>query len=244
MPADIIVYALVAAGLVFWLRNILGTRHGDERQRSNPYLVNPEVQPGSDSSQTPTSEDRPVTQADKILELAENPKGTMSIRNKAAESGLLDVLKADRNFDINAFLDAAQEAFVIIVESFGEGDRETLEELLSNPVYKAFEASIAQREKDGETQETEIHAIRGAEVTEAGVKNKIAFITLRFTADETSVIRDAEGEILSGHPDKVTEMHDIWVFGRDIRSNDPRWLVYETRGDFDGDNETVPNSDE
>ena len=37
MSADILLYALVAAGLVFWLRNILGTRHGDERQRSNPF---------------------------------------------------------------------------------------------------------------------------------------------------------------------------------------------------------------
>ena len=32
MTADLLVYALVAAGLVFWLRSILGTRHGDERQ--------------------------------------------------------------------------------------------------------------------------------------------------------------------------------------------------------------------
>ena len=39
MPADLIVYAVVAAGLIFWLRSILGTRHGEEHERPNPFLT-------------------------------------------------------------------------------------------------------------------------------------------------------------------------------------------------------------
>ncbi|HRC27077.1 MAG TPA: hypothetical protein PKX87_06575, partial [Alphaproteobacteria bacterium] len=41
---DLILYAAIAVGLVFWLRSVLGTRHGDERQRPNPFA------PPSDSS--------------------------------------------------------------------------------------------------------------------------------------------------------------------------------------------------
>src|SRR5690606_39836599 len=60
----------------------------------------------------------------------------------------------------------------------------------------------------------------------------LAYITIRFIADETCVVRDKDGVILSGDPDRITEMNDIWTFVRDIKDRDPRWLVQETR---DGD---------
>lgn len=241
MSGDLIVYALVAAGLVFWLKSVLGTRHGDEKQRHNPYASNPE-----NTTDMPLEgeayEVSPASGEDKITELAEEPTDVLSVDNKTAEAGLVNIAKADRSFDIKAFLDGAQDAFVIIVESFGEGDRETLKNLLAEPVYNAFNHAITEREESEETLETEIHAIKKAEVIEAKLDGKMAFVTVRFTASETSVTRDKDGQILSGHPDKVADMRDIWVFGRSVRSRDPRWLVYETRGDFEGDNDMIPDS--
>ena len=244
MPADIIVYALVAAGLIFWLRSILGTRHGDEKNRPNPYMAPPENPADVPLEGLYEELELPASPEEKVKELSKNPVGGMSVDNKTAEEGLLDIVKADKAFDVNFFLEGAQEAFAIIVESFGEGDRETLNDLLSEQVYAAFEGAIAEREKNGETMETEIHAIKAIEVIEASMDKKTAYVTLRITADETSVTRDSEGEVIAGHPDKVTEMRDVWVFARETRSRDPRWLLHETRGDFDGDNETIPNSDE
>ena len=243
MPADLIVYALVAAGLVFWLRSILGTRHGDEPERSNPYMAQPENLQDIDPDNPFIIQQQPMSHEEKIMDLAENPTSVLSVENKTAENGLLDISKRDKNFDIETFLDNAQEAFVIIVEAFAEGDRETLHDLLGDSVYEAFEGAIAAREKAEETQETEIHAIRKAEVIHAEIQDRMALVTIRFVAEETGVTKDSAGEILSGHPDKVTEMRDIWVFGHEIRSRDPRWLVHETRGDFDGDNELLPNTD-
>lgn len=243
MPADIIIYALVAAGLVFWLRNVLGTRHGEERDRSNPYLS-----PAENTS--PAARDNPAVPAaapeqgaeEKIAMLGRARGQVFSVENKTAENGLLDILRADRNFDAGFFLEGAQEAFVMIVEAFAKGDHETLKDLLSEDVCRAFEGAIAERQQRGETQVTDIHSIRRAEILEAGIRDKTARITVRFTADETSVTRDAEGQILSGHPDRVSEMRDIWTFARDVKSRDPRWLVVETRGDFEEDNDLIPNA--
>ncbi len=244
MPVDIIVYALVAAGLIFWLRSILGTRHGDERSRPNPYEAPPENANADDAlSGTLPMDDRVPTPEDKVAELAKNPMRGMSIEGKSAEAGLLDITKADKDFDINFFLEGAQEAFVIVVEAFGEGDRDTLNGLLAPNVFDAFDQAIAEREKNDETMQTEIHAIKKAEITDARLDRKTALITVRFTAEETSVIKDSNGEIVSGHPDKVTQMRDMWVFSREVRARDPRWFLHETKGDFDGDNETIPNSD-
>lgn len=240
MPADLIVYALVAAGLVFWLRSVLGSRHGEERERPNPLMpAEKSSQPGMPADMEIRS---PVSMEQKISELAAGKGGARTIENKTAEMGLIEIARADPGFDIDFFMEGAQEAFVMIVEGFAQGDRDTLRGLLDDAVYRAFDSAIHAREERREVQATDIHAIRKAEVTAARLDGRKAMITIRFAAEETSVIRDAAGNIIHGHPDKITQMKDIWTFGRDIRSKDPAWLVYETRGDVEGDNETLPNT--
>ena len=239
MPADLIVYALIAAGLVFWLRSILGTRHGDERERGMPLQ---EVKSDTGADHAYMAEDRPLSQADKIADLSKN-KGVMSVDNEAAEKGLIEISKADKAFDIETFLEAAQDAFAIVVEAFADADRETLEDLLAPSVYAAFDGAINDREARDEKQKSDIHAIRKAEIVDAQYKDKMVYITVRFTADETSVMYDKDDKIIAGHPDKISAMKDIWVFGREARARDPRWFVFETKGDFEGDNELIPNSD-
>ena len=235
MPADLVIYALITAGLIFWLRSILGTKHGEERDKPVPFLQ-------GDSEDHDKSETRSGNAVALIEELIGNKKGNMAITGHMAERGLVDIASYEKDFDVYKFLQAAQDAFVFVVESFADGDRETLKDLLGPEVYNAFDSAITQREKSGETMETEISAIKKSEILEAKVENKAAFITVRFLAEERSVLRDESSEILSGHPDKVTQMRDIWTFSRPIKSSDPRWLVVETREDMDGDHEGIPNS--
>lgn len=227
IPADIIIYAVIAAGLVFWLRSILGTRHGEERQRPDPFAPREEET---------TGEEQPSTT------MAAKPTGQNAhadYADEAAQSGLLQIALADRNFDAKVFVERAEDAFSIIITAFAEGDRETLRALLDAPVYEAFDNALREREKKGESVTTEVHAIRNTRIIDAVLDRKRhARITLRFTADETCVIRDRDGQLLSGHPDQVTEMVDVWVFGRDIKSSDPRWLLIETRDDQVEDHKT------
>lgn len=235
MPADIILYAIIAAGLVYWLKSILGTRHGEERERPNPF----------DTPRAPTdplvrkekSDDTVPVQA-AMLPIGETGDDKMPLLPRgvsiepAAQQAIADIARQDKNFNISHFAQGAGDAFAFIVEAFAEGDRETLKELLSPSVYGAFDQALIMREKAGEQVSTEIHAVRKIDILEAAIRDKVIFLTVRFTADETCIIRDREGAILSGDPDHVTEMNDIWVFGRNFKSRDLRWLVYETR---DGD---------
>ena len=238
MAPDLIVYALVAAGLVIWLRNILGTRHGEERERPNPFTV----QPDQETDSLPGFAGQPAAPEDKIAALVANPDKVMSVDSKTAENGLLDISRADRGFDVKFFLEGAQDAFVMIVEAFAKGDRETLQNLLAEPVYQGFEQALREREARGETVQTEILAVRRAIISAARYDGRMAYITVRFQADETTVTRDREGNVIAGHPERVMPMRDMWTFGRDLRSRDPRWLVFETSTDPDGDNEGVPNA--
>ena len=240
MAVELMVYALIAAGLIFWLRSILGTRSDDE-----PHISSPKLELGDDGKIVGIGGqdgDRAEDKLALIEELAENTKGNMGIVNRAAQDGLAAIVKADRSFDIYVFLQAAQDAFVFTVESFADGDRDTLQDLLSPQVFEAFNGAIDEREKAGEVMQTEIQSIQKSEVVEAKINGKTALVTVRFWADEVSVTKDEDGEIVHGHPDKVTQMRDVWTFSRDVKSRDPRWLIVETREDGVNDNETIPNT--
>ena len=250
MSADILLYALIAAGLVFWLRSILGTQDDDDDHDHH----NDKSGIFSDTSENDRESILPLRksaqeQENNVVRLNAVVGGqfdlphNVRIENKTAENILEDITQTYENFDLGHFAEGAQQAFAMIVESFAEGDRATLKNLLSDSVYNAFDQALKEREARNETVETQIKAVRKADIIEAVIKDETLFITVRFTAQETCVIRDSEGEIISGDPDKTTEMVDVWVFGRDIKAEGPEWLVYETRDDEVEDHKTpLPES--
>ncbi len=244
IPADILLYALVAAGLVFWLKNLLGTRHGEERDRANPFIQNPEQQPKKAAPESESSGALPLSSDVRDISNEDPLPKNVDIQGEEVWTGISFIRQQDKQFDIGVFSSAAQDAFVIVVEAFAKDDRETLRDLLADPVYEAFVRALQDRAQKGESVETEIHAIRKMEVMDIKLDKPMAYITTRFIADETAVIKGKDGTIISGDPDRITEMNDIWVFGRDLKSKDPRWLVYETRdGDVSEDHKTpVPDT--
>lgn len=232
MPADILIYALVAAGLIFWLRSVLGTRNGSERQRPNPFTP-PLAQ--KDGKPVPAGVSPvPGMPEDASEALALPAGGKVSVAGPSVETGLLNISRADRTFHLGQFVNGAQDAFVMIVEAFAAGDRALLKSLLTPDLYAAFDQAIAGREADGHSVMTEIHAIRKVEILEALLKDQDVFVTLRFVADETSVERDRADAVISGNPDRVRETIDVWTFGRNIRSKDPTWFLYATRDENPG----------
>lgn len=241
MSVELILYALVAVVLVFWLRSTLGTRHGEERQRDNPLN-------NIDTNPKPASPDRgriiditDFAEEDSNLDARRFPG--LDVKQEAIH-GVMDIIKYDRSFDPYKFIQGAKDAFPMILEAFAEGDSDTLHDLLAPKIYKAFVDVIDARKVRGETISTEIHSVRKLEIIEARLAGRMAYITLRITADETCVIRDAHNHIISGNPDRVTELVDVWTFGRNTAGKDPTWLVYETRDDVVEEGKTpIPDVD-
>jgi predicted lipid-binding transport protein (Tim44 family) len=225
MPVDILIYAVIAAVMVFWLRNVIGTRHGEERQRPNPF----DVKDTTDGSMTDSNASADTKAA---IENAVLSNALDNHIDGSVDAGLVQIALADKTFDIGSFKENAGDAFSIIVTAFADADRDTLRDLCSKDVYATFDRALREREAKGESVSTEILAIRKSDITAAGIDSrKQAFVTIRFTADETYVIKDKDGKILAGHPDRVTEMTDKWTFGREIRSSDPRWFLIKTEDD-------------
>ncbi len=243
MPADILIYIVVVIVLFFWLKNVLGTRHGSERERPNPLSPPPNEQ-ASTSTNTAAADVQPAPspQDDAVRSGVDMPRN-VSIASKDVDDGLMQISLADRRFELDYFIQGAQEAFVIIVEAFAKGDRDTLKPLLADEIYSSFDTAIANREKREEKMETEIQAVRKSDILKAWKQDNMAFIRIRFTADEVTSTKDENGEIIAGDPDRVFEMKDVWTFGRNIKSKDPAWLLYETRDDEVEEHNSTPIPD-
>jgi predicted lipid-binding transport protein (Tim44 family) len=41
-------------------------------------------------------------------------------------------------------------------------------------------------------------------------------------------VKDKEKKIISGDSEKIKTVYDTWVFSRDLKSNNPNWLLIDT----------------
>ena len=233
MPPDVLLFALIAAGLIFWLRSILGTKNDEDDNHKRPNMFE-----GENTEGLMKPKDNVVTLNASAAAAGLILPRHVKIDNKTTENALEDIMRDNPRLDLLNFAEGAEGAFSIIVEAFADGDLETLEGLLAPEVYSAFETAVKDRSDRGEKVETEIKAIEKMDITEVKLKDEHIFITVRFSARETCVIRDKEGEIISGDPDSTTMMVDVWVFGKELSSTGPEWFLYETRDDEVEDHKT------
>jgi predicted lipid-binding transport protein (Tim44 family) len=215
---DILLFAVIAAFLVFRLRNVLGRRTGLEQRRQNP-LASP-----------PRAPDPRAEPSDNVVTLPERPRDAAPpVAEPGAATGLTQIKIADRSFNERGFLDGARAAFGMIVDAFARGDTGTLRPLLSDDLYDEFSEAIRARLASGETLEHKIESIESAEILEARMDGRTAYVTVKFVTRQTNATRDAQGAVTDGNPDKVIEVTDIWTFARNTRASDPNWTLVETR---------------
>lgn len=224
-----IIFLILAVVIFLRLRNVLGRRTGSERPPYDPYS---------------RRDDRVSSGADKVITLpqrdasaGEGPGGATAIdeqiKTLAPEGSPLAehlhaIAAADSQFDPEQFLDGARKAYEMIVTAFAEGERRTLRQLLTREVYDGFVSAIADREKRQEAVEFSFVGIDKAEITEAGLRNRFAQVTVRFVSKLISATRDVGGAVIDGDPNHVTDVTDIWTFGRDVSSSDPNWKLVAT----------------
>ena len=142
-----------------------------------------------------------------------------------AGEGLTAISQADRSFDPDSFVKGAQQAYEMIVSAYAAGDRDTLAPLLSDRVRAAYDASISDREAQGQTMTTEVERIKRAEIVEASLNDNRAKVRVAFSAEIASEIRDRDGEVVSGDLNQLQTVSEIWSFERDVTSRDPNWRL-------------------
>ncbi len=198
---EIVIFAAIAAVVLFQLYNVLGKKVGrqPEEDAKDPARVpapgtSPEGQPGGPA---------PVKPVDSATQAAAAP---LRMRDPA--------------FDPSKFLDGARQAYETIVRGYAAGDKDVLKPLLTPQVLGSFQAGIdARGDRPAETVEF-VHPPR-ADLEVTAVDGDKATAKVRFLAEIRSRIAGAEGE------ETLDERRtaELWTFQRTLGSSNPNWVL-------------------
>jgi len=126
------------------------------------------------------------------------------------------------------FLKGAKIAYENIITSFASGNLSSVKELLDSKIHNQFDEAIKNRKKEGQISETTFIGINSAEVKNHE-KNKVFLeVTVDFTSEIISCVKDKNNNIVSGDPKKIKKVFDTWKFSRNINSTSPNWLLIDT----------------
>ena len=214
---QIFILAAVAIFLFWRLRAVLGSRDGFEKNIKN-LKTSKKVIKSPNIIEEPSKADPD----DDIFDYVEENSRSADVFKKMKEF--------DSDFSVNKFVSGAKIAYEIIIMAFENGDTEKLGGLLEQKVLKSFKSVIEKRKKDGLVIEAKFIGMRDIRIIDASFseKTKIADITLSFKSEISTVVKDAEGSVVEGHPDEIKKQKDTWVFTKDLSKKSPIWLLKST----------------
>ena len=210
---EILVLAGIAIFLVLRLKNVLGTREGFEK---------PPLQESS-----PSKKNRDF----RVIDGGEDTDITDNIDKKSPSAdALARMKKVDNGFSVNEFLSGARSAYEMILMAFENGDLKEVEVFLDADVQDAFQQVINTRAEKKLKVVAEFYGIRELSLKSADFDEKtmIAELSVAFTGELSSVVKNEEGEIIEGDAKQVKRQKDTWTFSRDLSSTDPNWLLVAT----------------
>lgn len=226
-----IVFMIAAVVIFYQLRSVLGRRTGNERPPYDPYSRRPngaDAKAGDNAQASENVVSLPRKRGAAEPEVSYAAIDAVAKPGTEVNKGLRAIRDADPSFDPKTFLEGAKVAYEMIVTAFAAGDRKTLKNLLSREVYDGFVAAISEREAKSEQVQSSFVGIDKADFVSAEMKGGEAHVTLRLVSELISATRDKSGAVVSGDPETVAEVKDVWTFARDTRSKDPNWKLVAT----------------
>ena len=223
---DIILFAMIAVFLVLRLRGVLGRRDG--HQGDFPDIFKQALKKEEQETEEENDNDNVIPLESEIIN--ENIQSEAERAPQTVlQTQLNSIVAADKEFDSDEFISGARIAFEYILNAYASGDAKALKPLLSVEVFDNFDVSIREREEAGQTMEETLIGVSRAELVEAEMEGAFAQITVKFLSDQVHALRDRDGNVVEGDPDKIVSVTDLWTFSRDTRSNDPNWLLTATQ---------------
>lgn len=211
---QLLVLAGIAVFLILKLRSVLGSREGFEKpalpadaNRAQPKLVQPAAEAAVDLDITDHAP-------------AGSPAAVALAAMKVAEPG----------FSVGDFLLGARGAYEMILMAFERGDIDPVRPFLADEVEASFTQAINARDREGQTVEANFLGLREMHLSDAEYDptTRTAEITLRYTGELTSLVRNKAGEIIEGSATEVKRQRDSWTFARRMGVQDPNWQLVGT----------------
>jgi len=129
----------------------------------------------------------------------------------------------------NEFINGAKVAYETIITNFAKGQLKDIKSLLDQNVYRQFDDAIKDRKAKNISSETTFIGVNSAEIKKHNKNKNILEVTVEFVSEIISCMKDKDNKVISGDPETVKKVHDIWKFSKDIRSPNPNWFLIDTQ---------------
>ncbi|WP_445809093.1 Tim44/TimA family putative adaptor protein [Yoonia sp.] len=211
---QLLVLAGIAVFLILRLRGVLGTREGFEKPTVTRQETTTRRKPSFD-----------VIEGGPDLDITDHVEA-----DSAAAKALAAMKRVDPDFNVTEFLGGARGAYEMILMAFENSDLDSIVPFISHDVYEAFASVVDDRQRQGLTVTASFigisdMALAHAEFDEA---TKEGDVSVRFKSEMTSVVRNAEGEIVEGSTKEIKRLVDTWTFARKMDAGDPNWKLVAT----------------
>ena len=132
--------------------------------------------------------------------------------------------------DQENFLKGAKIAYETIITDFSDSDNRLIasKPLLGKKVYDQFKEALLDRESKGHFAEITFIGMKSALIkTHKKIEDSLE-VTVDFVSEIITCIKDKEKKVISGNAEKTKTVYDTWVFSKDIKSDNPNWLLIDT----------------
>ena len=139
----------------------------------------------------------------------------------------------NENFDEEAqkdFLKGAKIAYETIITDFSDSDNKLIasKPLLGKKIYDQFKEALSERENKGHFAEITFIGVKSAVVKSHKKIEDSLDVTVDFVSEIITCIKNKDKKIISGDSEKIKTVYDTWVFSKDVKSNNPNWLLTNT----------------
>ncbi len=140
--------------------------------------------------------------------------------------------KQETEFDLEQkkqFLKGAEIAYETIVNSFAQGDKKSLKDLLTKEMRDNFETAIEDRNSKNIKSELTFIGIKSSVIEKFEKTTTALFFTVKFVSEIISVKKDKDNNVIEGDPNKIKTVIDHWKFTRKTSSSNPNWYLAEIK---------------
>ena len=217
---DLIFFIMIAALLVFRLRNVLGRRTGNEKKPGFGFSFDAKVVDKNSNN---------------IKEIKINKEHILNslkkYKNLDKNGDLKRIYILNPNFSPKKFLKGAKDAFEIIVAAYAKENLKKVKDLLSPNIFKTFSNISNQRIKKKQTLEHTLISFKSEEIKRIILKSTIAEIAVRFVTEQVNLLKNNKGQTIEGNNDYIENHIDYWIFSKDLKFSNPNWKLIVTKSE-------------
>jgi predicted lipid-binding transport protein (Tim44 family) len=132
-------------------------------------------------------------------------------------AGVRQIWSVDSGFDPDGFKETAQDLFFKVQAGWTRRDAAILKPYVGDQLLDEYTREFDSLRRQGRINRLENIAVRGVDLTAAGVQDQEKFVTVRFTANLLDyTVDEASGKVIEGDAETAVKFEEEWTFAAPV----------------------------